>query len=77
MKRTIFRIVPHQRSKGWQVIGDYNRLWATKAAAVAYYASRCRCLWAGGQTAQLVVCRRDGTIQYERTYGADPRRSKG
>lgn len=30
-----------------------------------------------GNLSQLVIKRRDGTIQDERTYGHDPRRTKG
>jgi hypothetical protein len=31
----------------------------------------------GMENAQVVIRKKDGTIQSERTYGNDPRRSKG
>ena len=77
MKRTIYRIVPHKASKAWVVHGDGVRWWATKCAAVPYYAAKCRAIRAAGGLAQLVICRRNGTVQEERTYGRDPRRSRG
>lgn len=30
-----------------------------------------------GELTQLIVCGKNGRIQYENTYGKDPRRSKG
>ena len=37
----------------------------------------CRELWKNGTPCQLVIHRKDGVIQEERTYGHDPRRRKG
>jgi hypothetical protein len=76
VKRTIFRIVTHKHG-GWAVLGDYGRRWATQDAAVAYYAMQCRRILEAGGRAQLVLHGRDGRIRWERTYAADPRRSKG
>ena len=76
MKRTIYRIVRH-KAGGWKVLGDYGRRWAAQGDAVAYYAARCRNLLDAGVLAQLVLHGRDGRIRWERTYGRDPRRSRG
>jgi hypothetical protein len=50
---------------------------ATKASAVHYARAEARQHHAGGGLAQVVVHGKDGAIQTEHTYGADPRRSKG
>lgn len=77
MKRTKYRIVPHNATKGWFVYGDNKRWWPNKLEAIKYYAALCRKVLFDGGLAQLVICRRDGTVQEERTYGKDPKRSKG
>ena len=46
---------------------------ATKAAAVTYARAAAR----ARQPSQLVIYKRNGRIQTEYTYGADPRRTKG
>lgn len=51
--------------------------WSTKAAAVQHGCRLAREHYAAGGLAQVVVRGKDGRIQQERTYGADPRRSKG
>lgn len=40
-------------------------------------AACCRDRLATGKTSQLVVHNKDGRVAFERTYGKDPRRSKG
>lgn len=77
MKRKVYRIMPCHRSLGWKVLGDNGRGWALQADAVGYYAGVCRRLKAAGKLAQLVLHGRDGRIRWERTYGADPKRSRG
>jgi hypothetical protein len=78
MKRTIIRIVPHKASGAWRIVGGKWPAWKTKAAAVTFFAARLREAWQEhGQLGQLVVCRRDGSIAFERTYGRDPRRTPG
>lgn len=82
MKRLIIRIVPHAKTRTWRAQGGDGitrawREWSTKAAAVGYYVGVCRYRRDAGELAQLVVHRRDGTIQYERPYGKDPKRTKG
>lgn len=81
--RTIFRIAWSAREGRWVL----SRRSATasfepqtfrfKVYAIAVAAQRCRELERGGELAQLVVHGKSGRIQFERTYGADPERSRG
>lgn len=49
----------------------------TKAALLNAARERARAIQRRGRPAQLVVKGKDGRIQFENTYGRDPRRSKG
>ena len=50
----------------------------SKASAVAYARSEaCHVYGHHGIHTQLVIHKKNGQIQTEHTYGADPRRSKG
>lgn len=50
----------------------------TQADAVKAGVSMARARWRDqGQTAELQIRRRDGTIRDSRTYGKDPRRTRG
>lgn len=65
---------------GWVIARGDTVLerWHRKARAVEQAASRCRAEWeASGQLSELTIKRRDGTIQDKRTYGRDPRSTKG
>lgn len=48
-----------------------------KRDAVTFGVLECRSIRENGGTAQLRVKRADGRYQFERTYGEDPRKSKG
>ena len=63
------------KTGGWTLTlgGGRERQFTTKAEAVSEGARQGR---ANGH-AQLVIKGRNGRIQSERTYGADPRRRKG
>jgi hypothetical protein len=52
-------------------------LWTKKADAVQQAARLAREHRTAGGLAQVVIRGKDGRIQTERTYGADPRRTKG
>ena len=65
---------------GWAIYR--GRVWQgrsrLKRGAVAMAARFCRfCLTNSGELSELTIKRKDGTIQDKRTYGADPRSTKG
>lgn len=77
-KRVVFRVLWNPKERMWRVSGD-GSVWRSflKRAAVrdgVYWASR---LHQSGVLTQLVIHNRDGRIESERTYGADPVRRKG
>jgi hypothetical protein len=67
--------VTHSKKDGvWSIQGgSTNRTFATKAEAVRSAAREGR----RNGHAQMIIKGKDGKIQSERTYGADPRRTKG
>lgn len=68
-------VSPAQGKGGWtlSIDGTGQNTYRTKDEAVKAGASKGR----KNGHAQLVIKGRNGRIQSERTYGADPRRSKG
>lgn len=80
MKRIVFRVIPAGPRK-WLIDGGpfaaTEREYATKAAAVGVAAAKGRALRDAGHLAQLMIHGAKGQFQDERTYGRDPRRSKG
>jgi hypothetical protein len=68
-------VSPVQGKGGWtlSIAGAGENTYRTKAEAVKAGASKGR----QNGHAQLVIKGRNGRIQSERTYGADPRRRKG
>lgn len=76
-KRMVYRVVPYK--------GDDERDWAVKRdkRVIKTYSRKADAIRGGRVLAkshkkgQLVIHKRDGTIQTEYTYGADPRKSKG
>ncbi len=79
-KRTVARVQWHAATKQWVVTvgGHVFAPCDAKAHLVKRAALHMRRLHElGGFNAQLVVHGKDGRIQFERTYGADPKRSKG
>lgn len=77
-KRIVVRV---QYKKLWWTItapGQRPRTLPTKRAAVEVASWECDYTWRNsGIRTQLVIYRKDGKIQSERTYGADPVRRKG
>lgn len=76
-RRTVFRVSFLTRDGVWVVRSPQAPTihFATKGQAVDYAVQAAKSL----PLAQVVVHRKDGTIQEERTYprSSDPRRSKG
>lgn len=77
-KRIIVRV--QYKKLYWTITspGQRPRTCPTKHAAVTQAAWECDYTWRNsGVKTQLVIYRKDGKIQSERTYGADPVRRKG
>jgi hypothetical protein len=73
-QRLRLTVTHSKRDKAWSVKGGGGeRTFATKAEAVRSAASEGR----RNGHAQVVIHGGDGKIKEERTYGADPRRTKG
>ena len=68
-------VSPAKGKGGWtlNIAGDGEQSYPTKDQAVKAGASKGR---QNGQ-AQLIIKGRNGRVQSERTYGADPRKTKG
>lgn len=83
--RIIIRVQWHIGHNGWMVSkagagldGMARTHWRVKRDAIADAAQVGREYWRNERRlAQLVIHKKDGTIQSERTYGKDPRRTKG
>jgi hypothetical protein len=80
--RAIYRVLPDAENRTWGVkrgkklIAVFSRkLGETKQDAVAYAIKQAK----AHQPSQLIIHKRDGKIEEERTYprSSDPRRSKG
>lgn len=78
MKRIIIRVQWVKTCEWWVAKGgDLFAECRTKTGAVARAIQRAKYEVLRGNKAQVVSHRKDGVIQWERTYGADPRRHKG
>lgn len=75
------RIVFHstRRHGGWKVSrdGETVSVHGTQIEAETAAIKRARELWRQGILAQVKLHKKNGRIREERTYGNDPRRSKG
>lgn len=87
-RRVRYEVLPTRRAdrqadptlEAWTVTRDGDRLgtYARKADAVEFATTTARCAWrTRGQLGQVRIKGRRGKIQDERTYGADPRETKG
>lgn len=76
---TRIRYVVSPAKGHWQLTSKarHSAVHATQADAIAAGVKLCRALWAEGQPAELVIKGRDGRIRDNRTYGNDPRRTRG
>lgn len=88
MRRIRYEVLPTAKAdrkadpslQAWTVTRQGERLasFPTQAKAVTFATTTARCAWRScGQLGQVRIKRPDGTIRDERTYGADPRTSKG
>lgn len=80
MKRRIFRITfqPQQHPQPWAVECFDGAVLRFDLQTLAIHEAirRARAEWRGGNPSQVVLHGRE-RIRWERTYGRDPRRSKG
>lgn len=79
-RRVVYRVKPS--GAGWRLTlperGGGSRFFFRKTDAVAKARFFARARWEERvEPAQLVVHKRNGRVQYERTYGRDPRRHVG
>lgn len=74
-KRKVFRVMPDKKNKCWVVTKEKKTIdsCARKTEAVASAKQVAR----DSKPSQLVVHKKDGTIQTEYTYGDDPKKTKG
>ena len=78
-KREVFHSAPSKTGKGWDVtknkeVVSHHQVQRTAEAAATKAG---RAVEAAGGKGQAVLHKSDGTIREERTYGADPSRTKG
>jgi hypothetical protein len=72
-RRTRITVTCDRRTNAWKVKGGgETHTFATKQEAVQGATAAARMLG----NSQVVIHKMDGTIQSERTYGADPRRTR-
>jgi hypothetical protein len=74
--RTVYHVVPDASREGWLVTqenGEFRREFRTKeqAATAAKEFARSQ------EPSQVKVHKSDGSMEYESTYGGDPRRTPG
>lgn len=72
--RTVYHVVPDAGGEQWLVTrenGTFREEHRTKEEAVSAAKERAR----GQEPAQVKVHRLDGNMEYESTYGDDPRQS--
>jgi hypothetical protein len=84
MKRRIYTVEPIKHPAYRWVVREGKhgpasviRWCKTKAEAITDGRAFARDVWKFGMLSQLRVKRRNGRIQFEHTYGADPARWKG
>ncbi len=74
-ERTVYHVVPNASAERWVVTIEnddrFREEYDTKQEAVEAAKGRAK----GQQPAQVKVHRKDGNMEYESTYGQDPRRS--
>jgi len=77
MQRYVMHLAHTNFDGLWHLHHDGMALAAyeTKAEGEAAGEEQARELWSSGRPAQLVVHRKDGSIECEYTYGDDPERS--
>jgi hypothetical protein len=75
-QRQVFHVVPQDHGK-WRVepagSREVGRVFEDKDEAIRQATENAK----AAETGQIIVHGQDGHIQYERTYGEDPRERKG
>ena len=73
--RTVYHVVPNSSADAWVISREnddtFREQYRTKEDAVTAAKERAR----GEEPSQVKVHRSDGNMEYESTYGEDPRRS--
>ena len=73
--RTVYHVVPNSSADEWVISREnddsFREQYRTKEEAVDAAKARAR----GAEPSQVKVHRADGNMEYESTYGEDPRRS--
>lgn len=73
--RTVYHVVPNASGEEWVISqendGRFREQYRTKEEAVKAAKERAR----GQEPSQVKVHNSDGNMEYESTYGEDPRRS--
>jgi hypothetical protein len=79
MKRLIYRVQWNRQIGMWRVyIGrDHYHSTLLQREAIEEAVGAARVQWNTGRPTQVVLHGKNGRIRWERTYGRDPRRSKG
>lgn len=79
MKRIVYRVQWAKTMQEWIVVRSKIIVCghARQAAAIECAVTEARDDWQNRYPAQVVLHGKNGRIRWERTYGRDPRRSKG
>ncbi len=75
-ERLVYHVVPNSSAEKWVVSqenAEFRREFDTKEEALEFAKERARQTELG----QVKVHKKDGNMEYESTYGEDPRRSPG
>jgi Uncharacterized protein conserved in bacteria (DUF2188) len=75
-ERVVYHVVPNSSGEKWVVSqerAEFRREFETKDEAVEFAKERAR----KEELGQVKVHKKDGNMEYESTYGEDPRRSPG
>jgi len=73
-ERVVYHVVPNSSGERWVVSQEnaaFRREFDTKEEAVEFAKERAR----AEELGQVKVHKKDGNMEYESTYGEDPRRS--
>lgn len=75
-ERKVYHVVPNSSGERWVVSqekAEFRREFDTKEEAVKFAKERAQ----QAELGQVKVHKKDGNMEYESTYGEDPRRSPG
>ena len=73
-ERLVYHVVPNSSGERWVVSqenAEFRKEFDTKDEAVEFAKERAR----AAELGQIKVHKQDGNMEYENTYGEDPRRS--